>query len=223
MAEPGTVVRVILFYSRKSPKSMEMKELIDETGIDIDSVCVDPAEIRERILQDTKYSVREVPSVLVFFSTKRHKLYAKKPLDTWFSQLMANIKLQQAQDALLAQQIEAEETRRAAEYAIPSISLSERGISEKNAGHKYQRRMAPPGQRISQQMPTSEFSEETTSISEGDDESGDNPDLLSGMSTGGSIPHSVKKDGPNATELAKQMMQLRETIQDTEDSQRPFI
>lgn len=236
----GQIVKVILFYSKKSERSLEMKDIIDETGIDIDCVSVDSSEIRERVLSDTKYGIREVPSVLVLFSTGRHKVYTRRGLETWFGQLVANIKAEQERELREAKEAEAAAQRLAAELAVPVIA--EKGIAMKQP--VYQRRMAAPGRRTGPTARASSESDPDTIIQYGgsdgdlidyggdmminnvdgdvDDSNDNNTSIQSGMSVG-SVPHSVKKSGPTPSELAKKMMEMRDNIEEEVDANKPFM
>lgn len=215
----GQIVKVVLFYSKKSDRSIDMKTIVDETGIDIDCVSVDSSEVRSRILEDTKYAIRIIPSILVLYSNERHKVYTKQSLDTWFNQLIENIKIEQAEENYRRQQAEI--------MAAQAVSFTpEKGIHEKTPF--YQRRMAAPGKRApevdvsSQQklevdadngfgdISTSDVTELSTSPS----------DSHSGM---GSTPHSIKTPGPKPADLAKKMMEMRESLGEAEEANKPFL
>jgi hypothetical protein len=68
-----------------------MKSVADKVGADLDYVSVDAQEIRERLLDDEKYFITQVPAVLVLYSNGNHKTYIGTQLDKWFAQLLQNI------------------------------------------------------------------------------------------------------------------------------------
>jgi hypothetical protein len=86
-----SVVKAILFYSKRDKKSLTMKSVADKVGADLDYVSVDAQEIRERLLDDEKYFITQVPAVLVLYSNGNHKTYIGTQLDKWFAQLLQNI------------------------------------------------------------------------------------------------------------------------------------
>ena len=98
-----SVVKAILFYSKRDKKSCKMKKVAGEIGADLEYVSVDASDVRERLLDDEKYAIEEVPAVLVLYSTGQHKTYIGTKLDNWFTQLLQNIQLYQQQ----AQQLQA--------------------------------------------------------------------------------------------------------------------
>jgi len=92
-----SVIKAILFYSKRHKKSLQMKKIINNIGIDIESISVDAIEIRNRLLDDEKFGINKVPSVLVLYSSGLHKKYTGSNLDQWFDQLLQNIKKYQQQ------------------------------------------------------------------------------------------------------------------------------
>ena len=92
-----SVIKAILFYSKRDVKSSRMKNVVDSVGVDLDTVSVDSLEVRERLLDDDTFGIHEVPSVLVIYSSGQHKTYTGKQLDSWFDQLLQNIQELHAQ------------------------------------------------------------------------------------------------------------------------------
>ncbi len=86
-----SVIKAILFYSKYDQKSFKMKGIIDNTSADIETVSVDSSEIRDRLQEDDKFGIDQVPAVVVLYSNGQHKTYTGKSLDQWFEQLVFNI------------------------------------------------------------------------------------------------------------------------------------
>ncbi len=96
-----SIVKVILFYSKRSKLSLEMKNMVDKYNIDMNTVCVDSKKIKELLLHDEKYNIEHIPSILAFYippngkkksiSKLPFKVFTGKELITWFNQLVQNI------------------------------------------------------------------------------------------------------------------------------------
>ncbi len=74
-----------------------MKKVIDGVGVDVETVSVDAQQVRERLQEDERYGIDQVPAVLVLYSSGQHKIYTMTSLDQWFDQLLQNIKQLQLQ------------------------------------------------------------------------------------------------------------------------------
>ena len=83
---------VILFYSRHNLKSMKLRNMIENMNVDIQMICVDSADVRDRLLNDDKYSIKAVPTILTLYDTGQYMAYTGKDLDSWFSQLVENLR-----------------------------------------------------------------------------------------------------------------------------------
>ncbi len=98
-----SVIKAILFYSKRDQKSHRMKKIIENVGADIETVSVDSLEVREILLDDDTYGIDQVPAVLLLYSSGQHKVYTTQGLDDWFDQLLQNIKAYQQQQQTLIQ------------------------------------------------------------------------------------------------------------------------
>lgn len=98
-----SVIKAILFYSKRDQKSHRMKKIIDNVGADIETVSVDSLEVREILLSDDTYGIDQVPAVLLLYSSGQHKVYTTRGLDDWFDQLLQNIKAYQQQQQAVMQ------------------------------------------------------------------------------------------------------------------------
>ena len=113
-----SVIKAILFYSKRDQKSNRMKKIIDNVGADIETVSVDSLEVREILLDDDKYGIDQVPAVLLLYSSGQHKVYTTRGLDDWFDQLLQNIKAyqQQQQQQAMMQPLPQEELHEPMSY-----------------------------------------------------------------------------------------------------------
>lgn len=103
-----SIVSVILFYSKKVRQSLEMVNIIKKYKIDIALVCIDSESVKELLLNDDKYNICKIPSLLAFFSpgpSKPKKLSKLKfkviygqDLMVWFNELLQNIVNPPSQD-----------------------------------------------------------------------------------------------------------------------------
>lgn len=195
-----SVVKAILFYSKYDKKSYKMKKTIDNIGIDIDTVCADNLEIRERLLDDTQYCIDQVPSVLLLYSSGQHKVYKKKGLDEWFQQLLQNI--EQYNQSQQQQPVPQEFTPISEPLMQPpqQPDFGESGMGGSGAVSASQAAM------ISEHIKGSEPTVPITS----------DPYVKKSRK-------EVTKEGPSAAELAKQMAEQREHIEEELEENRPFI
>jgi len=87
------VEQAILFYSRRNSKSIKLKRIIDSLGvIDIKTISVDSKKVKESLLQDKNYKIKEVPSVLVIYNNEEFIVLTGNELDYWFNQLIDNVR-----------------------------------------------------------------------------------------------------------------------------------
>lgn len=98
-----SVVNVVLFYSKFDKKSLKMKKIIDELNVDVQCVSVDNNEIKELLLNDDKYNIDSVPSVVILYSTGVYKVYTDDNLTEWFETLIENVKQQYTQQEPIIQ------------------------------------------------------------------------------------------------------------------------
>uniref|UniRef100_A0A6C0K6W5 Thioredoxin domain-containing protein n=1 Tax=viral metagenome TaxID=1070528 RepID=A0A6C0K6W5_9ZZZZ len=74
---------VVIFYSKYSSKCAELFEIVRDV-LDFRKICVDHADIRSTILNERdKYSIRMVPSVIVFMSTGVMQKYEDNKAFEW--------------------------------------------------------------------------------------------------------------------------------------------
>jgi hypothetical protein len=83
--------KAILFYSKYSKKSMNIKKFIQSSNVDITLIGVDSPEIRNALKQDNKYKIREVPTIITIHNNGIIQLYDGKNLDLWISDLENNL------------------------------------------------------------------------------------------------------------------------------------
>jgi len=87
------VEQAILFYSRRNSKSIKLKRIIDSLGVvDIKTISVDSKKVKESLLQDKNYKIKEVPSVLVIYDNEEFIVLTGNELDSWFNQLIDNVR-----------------------------------------------------------------------------------------------------------------------------------
>ncbi len=222
-----SVIKAILFYSKYNKKSVRMKQVAKNINTDIESICVDSTEIRDQLLDDERFCITEVPSVLILYSSGQHKIYTSSNLDKWFEQLLQNInQYQEEQQPMMQQQ-------------PPQTQLPIQPIDE-NIPKPLRRK---PGGGVS--IPTSLPSPGRPLLDQG---------LISGGSgiigTGAQAaiaqqhirqpeplvsiesqpvqpvqpaPREVKGDGPTPKELARQMEEQREQFDERTEQNRPFL
>lgn len=230
-----SVIKAILFYSKHDQKSLRMKKVVDAVGADLETVCVDPLEIRERLLEDDKYGITEVPAVLLIYSSGQHKTYSGKSLDQWFEKLIVNIQ-QEEQARALPQQAPMSMTE------VTPITFQEpiaEPVYDTNVPKPLRRKpgdvsdirgsLPSPGRELTAE----EMSAMTTSTGITIPGAGSLP--IAGGEIGQMIastiqpedtrptPKGVKKEGLSARELAEQMKEQREKFEETVEQNKPFI
>jgi hypothetical protein len=82
---------VVYFYSKRNIKSLKLYKLINQLNVEIQTVNVDSSDIRERLLSDTKYKIKVVPSLLTVYDTGEFVVYTGEDLDAWIKQLVENV------------------------------------------------------------------------------------------------------------------------------------
>jgi hypothetical protein len=74
---------IVIFYSKYSPRCTEFFNLVRDV-IDFRKICVDHPEIRTTLLNEKdKYSIRKVPTVIVFFSNGVMNKYEDEKAFEW--------------------------------------------------------------------------------------------------------------------------------------------
>jgi len=220
-----SIINAILFYSKKDQKSMRMKNMIDMLYIDLETICVDHIKVRELLLQDEKFGIDEVPTVLIIYSSGHFKTYSSKPLDDWFQQLIINV--QREKEKSVEAQIPQAIDYTPIEIPTPEITGIPKELRRKSSiTQPIRDSLASPGKEILE----TDLSQLTI------------PGAGSIPITGGEIrqiaenepfvdtdieekptPKGIKKEGLSAKELAQQMEEQRVQFDEKVDQNRPFI
>ncbi len=237
-----SVIKAILFYSKRDKKSFRMKNVIDSVKADIETISVDALEIRERLQEDENFGIEQVPTILILYSSGQHKTLTTDGLDQWFNQLLQNI-----------QQVQQE--------SIPSTASNEVALQPSTSLHTQIDRGIPKALRIkpgstedipsslpSPGKPMQERDNEGFSAIGGGGSGMSGSTQISGLGEISSaqaamvsehireadslIPitsepvqpgrNEVVKEGMSAAELAKQMAEQREAFDEKLDQNRPF-
>lgn len=248
-----SVIKAILFYSKHDLKSLKMKKVIDNVGADIETVSVDSQEVRDRLLEDDKFGIDQVPAVLVLYASGQHKTYTGNSLDQWFNQLLENIQnyqMQQQQQMMAAQAPPPQpdpEPYHQIEQGIPKPLRKKPSSSTSQIPTSLPSPGKPPRTSSGSSGSTTliDFEEEPGSGIAGSGMSevsgmGGISDAQASMITQhikdseplipiGNDPNiqpqrkEVKKEGLSAAELAKKMAEQREQYEEKLDENRPFI
>ena len=82
---------IVIFYSKYSPRCTEFFDLVRDI-IDFRKICVDHPEIRTTLLNENdKYSIRKVPTVIVFFSNGVMNKYEDAQAFEWAFNVRKNM------------------------------------------------------------------------------------------------------------------------------------
>jgi hypothetical protein len=82
---------IVIFYSKYSPRCTEFFDLVRDI-IDFRKICVDHPEIRTTLLNEKdKYSIRKVPTVIVFFSNGVMNKYEDAQAFEWAYNVRKNM------------------------------------------------------------------------------------------------------------------------------------
>ena len=223
-----SVIKAILFYSRRNAKSYKMKQVIDSVGADIETVSVDSVEVRDRLMEDEKYGIDEVPAVLLLYSSGQHKTYTNHGLDEWFGQLLQNI-----EQYHLEQQQATMPPPPPPEQAYTQLDIPKPLRGKPGDSSDIPTSLPSPGRPFNgnditviddpvQNQPSGLSAAHSAMISEHIKDA----DPLVPIT---SDPHiqtgrkEVKKEGLSAGELAKQMAEQREQIEEKLEESRPFV
>ena len=86
---------VVVLYSKYSNTCEKLLQMM--STMDFRKICVDHEEVRRLILkEDQKYSIRVVPSILVFFSTGIMKKYEGSDAFVWVKETLEKMNMIQA-------------------------------------------------------------------------------------------------------------------------------
>jgi len=83
----SNITTAVLFYSKYNQKSVSMRNTIKNYTIDIDCINVDNKKTRLSIIQNKKYLIKEIPSILLIFDT-HFKIYTREKMDMWFNDIV---------------------------------------------------------------------------------------------------------------------------------------
>jgi hypothetical protein len=218
-----SVIKGILFYSKHDIKSYKLKNMVTDMNIDIDTVCVDSKEIRDLLLQDDKYNITEVPSILLLYSSGHHKVYTGMLLEQWFTELLQNLqKISQPEPV-----IPPPESYTPIDFDEPPQQNVPKALRRSHVNvQDTPQQLRPPG-RVRQYDEDDglevggmgNLSGVQASLVNGHIMR-EKPDFEEDTSTGSK---EIKKQGLSANEIAKQMQEFREKHDEQIDKDRPFM
>jgi len=81
----------ILFYSKHSIKSIELKEYFIKNDVNFEYVNVDKKRIRNMLMEDNMYNIEEIPSILLIYKNNEYNCLYGNQLDKWTRELIQNI------------------------------------------------------------------------------------------------------------------------------------
>ncbi len=241
-----SVIKAILFYSKRDNKSFRMKKVIDSVGADIEAISVDVLEIRERLQEDENFGIEQVPTILILYSSGQHKTLTTGGLDQWFEQLLQNMQQVQQPSTALQPSSSSHGVARGQEPLQPPTQI-DRGIP-KTLRIKPGSTEDIPISLPSPGKPMQERDNEGFSAISGGGSGMSGSTQISGLGEISSaqaaivsehireadplIPitseeiqpgrKEVVKEGLSAAELAKQMAEQRETFDENLEQNRPF-
>lgn len=149
------VEQAILFFSRRNSKSIKLKRIIDSLGVvDIKTISVDSKKVKESLLQDKNYKIKEVPSVLVIYNNEEFIVLTGNELDYWFNQLINNVRN-------LNQESQQEEISEISETSNPMTPLTVSEISQTSAVKEIKKEGPSPAELAAQMSKQREQIEES--------------------------------------------------------------
>ena len=190
-----SVTSALYFYSKRSEKSLKYKQFTDAVK-GLSSICVDSAQVRNLLLEDDKYNVRRVPSLLILYSSGQFNLYENQELDAWFAQLYQNI--------LDDDKHPKEEPGQFYDVSKPLTHKPPREVKH----------MPAPGR------PRKKASEQQEETPIDPDQS---MEELEVSSESQAKIGAIKTAGVSPSEIARQMQEQREKMDDKDEKNRPFI
>lgn len=210
-----SVTKAILFYSKHDGKSFKMKQLLDSAGADIDTISVDSSDVRERLLEDDKYGIDQVPAVLILYSSGEHKTYTNKSLDAWVEQLIQNIQQYYQQQSVSQQEVTALEPVDGVSKPLrrgPTVASNEMPSS-----------LPPPGKPRYDSDPTDGLSSARAAMINEHIRGAEPRVQITSDPFVQPTRKEVKKDGVSAADLAKQMADQRDLYDEEVKANQPFI
>lgn len=214
----SSIIHAILFYSKSNKKSVELYKVIKSLNIGMELISVDSEKVREMLLNDDRFGIDRVPSILLIYDNGHFKTFIGESLDNWVQELVENVTNQQ-------QPQQAQQTQMFNQDSFTSIdddtnlfdeqSFQEQDFEPKanikplNGSKTYREikgNLPPPG-RI--KMTGAELGGINTIIPI----EGDKPH----------VSKEVKKEGPSPSEIAKQLAEQREAMEEEYETQRPTI
>ena len=223
-----SVIKAILFYSKRDKKSLQMKKIIQELNADIDTVSVDSQRIRDMLLDDDRYNITVVPSILILYSSGQHKVMVADEMNTWFSELVSNIQNYYAQQSAPPEQtplIDNDYDDLTETFSRPDDGTP-KALRRGGASGDMRASLSGPGrprqEPVGSGMDAGMSDAQSAMISE--HIRGAEPTIP--ITTDPNIQPTrkeVKKDAVSAAELAKQMAEQREQYDEKVEEGRPFI
>jgi hypothetical protein len=70
---------------------MKLKNFIESLGVEIQTICVDSADVKDALLNDERYKIKAVPSVLTIYENGQFMVITGKDLDKWLDELVQNV------------------------------------------------------------------------------------------------------------------------------------
>jgi hypothetical protein len=213
-----SVTRAILFYSKHNKKGMQMRNTVTSLDTDLETVCVDPPQVKEWLLEDEKYGITRVPTVLIFYSNGHYKTLDKSALDRWFQELLYNIQQYHGNDGQI-------------EQTPLDIELDQQPPStpQRRSGSTLSRPMAEPSFQepdpsgiIGSGMIGGGAGHDAAMISEHIRDAAPTT-AISSESLAQPQPKEVKQGGPSPQELAKKMQEQREKAEEETEINKPFL
>lgn len=226
-----SISKAILFWSKKEGKSVRMKKIIDTLHADIETISVDSSQVRQLLLDDDRYSIEQIPSVLLLFTNGSHKVLEHSSLDQWFAELIENIKRyhqQQQQQLQMAEQI-----RQQAQPSPPELVLQDQEtpidmIMPQNVPKALRRTPVSEDNMPNRPMPSpgkALIIDEEIYEPEPSDSPMQQALAREHIRTPETkqVTKNIKTDAVSPSELAKQMADQRKQMEENEEQQRPFI
>lgn len=218
-----SVIKAILFYSKRDKKSFRMKTIIDNIGADIETVSVDSSIVRDRLQEDDKYGIDQVPTILLLYSSGQHKTYTNKNLDDWFNQLLTNIQeYNSTQSQPMYTEIENTPIDIEPVYSSIDDNIPKALRRKPSQVSNIPQSLPSPGRDIDSGMSSGISGAHAAMISEHIVGSGPTVSITSDPFVQ-PARKEVKKDTVSAAELAKQMAEQREVYEDRLEENRPFM
>ena len=203
----------VLFYSKQSQKSLYLKHELEQLDVTIEYVCVDKKIIRETLLENNCYGIREIPSLLLLYQNKEFNTLKGRDLDSWFYQLKENVMKLREQQLLEYQQYMQQQIQE-------QLSMNTNGIDKKTSDNPG-RILSPPGKQKMEQSSYKLFD---------DNEPQENLiDILEDSPINNEIPVPKKKKNAKEEKLEsirtiqEKLLAERENMERLVEDNKPFI